>query len=75
MQSSTSSLFEREIRAQIAAAELALAEAERRGDVLLVQAARGHLTGLQDLARRNGIAVGGVSPEPPIEPDVVLQTG
>jgi hypothetical protein len=57
MQSSTMPLFEREMRAQLSAAELALAEAERRGDLLLVEAARGHLSGLRDLARRNGIAV------------------
>ena len=44
---------------QVAAAQAALAEAERRDDPLLVQAARSHLDGLLDLARRNGVVVEG----------------
>jgi len=52
------SLFEREMRDQLTAATLAVTEAERRGDPLLVQAAQSHLDGLLDLARRNGIQVG-----------------
>lgn len=54
----TLSLFEREMRDQLTAATLAVTEAERRGDPLLVQAAQSHLDGLLDLARRNGIQVG-----------------
>ena len=53
----TLSLFEREMHDQVAAAQAALAEAERRDDPLLVQAARSHLDGLLDLARRNGVTV------------------
>lgn len=53
----TLSLFEREMRDQVTAARLAVAEAERRGDPLLVQAAQSHLDGLCDLARRNGVQV------------------
>ena len=57
MKPSTTSLFEREMRDQLAAARDALAEAERRGDPLLVQASQCHLDGLLDLARRNGVSV------------------
>jgi len=65
----TLSLFEREMRDQVAAAAAALAEAQRRDDPLLVQAARSHLDGLLDLARRNGVTlegaeVGGAEPLP-----------
>jgi hypothetical protein len=52
---STLSLFEREMHDQLSAARDALTEAERRGEPLLIQAAAGHLEGLIDLARRNGI--------------------
>jgi len=52
---STLSLFEREMKDQLAAARDALTEAERRGEPLLIQAAAGHLESLVDLARRNGI--------------------
>jgi hypothetical protein len=55
MKPSTMSLFEREMRDQVAAAQAAVAEAERRNDPLLLQAAQSHLDGLLDLARRNGI--------------------
>ena len=51
----TLSLFEREMRDQVAAARDAVTEAERRNDPLLVQAAQSHLDGLLDLARRNGV--------------------
>ena len=68
----TLSLFEREMHDQVEAAQAALAEAERRDDPLLVQAARSHLDGLLDLARRNGVTlegaqgaeVGGAEPLP-----------
>ena len=53
----TLSLFEREMHDQVAAARLAVEEAERRSDPLLLQAAQSHLDGLLDLARRNGVAV------------------
>ena len=53
----TVSLFEREMHDQVAAAQAALAEAEGRDDPLLVQAARSHLDGLLDLARRNGVII------------------
>lgn len=53
---STMSLFEREMREQIAAAEAAVTDAERRSDPLLIQAVRSHLEGLLSLARRNGIS-------------------
>ena len=55
----TLSLFEREMHDQVEAAQAALAEAERRDDPLLVQAARSHLDGLLDLARRNGVVIDG----------------
>jgi len=59
---STLSLFEREMQDQLAAARDALTEAERRGEPLLIQAAAGHLEGLVDLARRNGILDAAVEP-------------
>jgi len=55
----TLSLFEREMHDQVVAAQAALAEAQRRDDPLLVQAARSHLDGLLDLARRNGVVLDG----------------
>jgi hypothetical protein len=57
MKPSTQSLFEQEMHDQVASARAALAEAERRGDPLLVQASQSHLDGLLDLARRNGVLV------------------
>jgi hypothetical protein len=51
------SLFEREMRAQVAAAEAGVVDAEAAGDPLLVDAAQGHLEGLIDLARRNGLEI------------------
>jgi hypothetical protein len=53
----TLSLFEREMHDQVAAARAAVEEAQRRDDPLLVQAAKSHLDGLLDLARRNGVVV------------------
>jgi hypothetical protein len=57
MKPETMSLFEQEMRDQVASAREALAHAGRKGDPLLVQAAEAHLDGLVDLARRNGIDV------------------
>jgi hypothetical protein len=55
MKPTTMSLFEAEMRDQVAAAAAAVAEAERRNDPLLLQAAQSHHDALVDLARRNGI--------------------
>jgi hypothetical protein len=49
------SLFEREMRDQVAAAEAAVIDALGTGDPILIEAARGHLDGLVDLAHRNGL--------------------
>ena len=57
MKPETASLFEREMHDQVLSAQDAVIEAERRGDVLLVQAAISHLDGLLDLARRNGLII------------------
>lgn len=57
MQSTTTSLFEREIRDQIAAAEAGVLESLGTGDPILMEAARSHLDGLVDLARRNGLDI------------------
>jgi hypothetical protein len=57
MKPTTVSLFEQELRDQVAAAQDAVVEAERRGDVLLAQAAIGHLESLLDLARRNAVQI------------------
>jgi hypothetical protein len=57
MKPSTQSLFEREMREQLAAGRDALTEAERQGEPLLVQAAASHLESLIDLARRNGLLI------------------
>ena len=57
MKPETMSLFEQEMREQVASAREALAKAARKGDPLLVQAAEAHLDGLVDLARRNGITI------------------
>lgn len=62
MKPSTMSLFEQEMRDQVAAARAAVQEAERRGDPLLVQAAVNHLESLLDLARRNGVVLDPESP-------------
>lgn len=53
----TPSLFERELHDQIEAAQATVAEAVRRGDELLEQAARNNLDSLLALARRNGVQI------------------
>ena len=57
MTSTTPSLFETEMRAQIAAAESAVLDALGTGDPIMVEVARGHLDGLVELARRNGLTI------------------
>jgi hypothetical protein len=57
MRSTTSSLFESEMRDQVVAAEAAVLEALDTGDPILIEAARGHLDGLVNLAHRNGLDV------------------
>ncbi|MDQ1683317.1 MAG: hypothetical protein QOC82_54 [Frankiaceae bacterium] len=57
MKPETMSLFEQEMRDQVAAAREALDHARRKADPLLVQAAEAHLDGLVDLARRNAVNV------------------
>ncbi len=57
MKPQTTSLFEQEMRDQVAAARAAVTEAEQRGEPLLLQAAQSHCDALVDLARRNGIVV------------------
>jgi hypothetical protein len=57
MRSTTSSLFEGEMRNQVAAAEAAVLEALTTGDPILIESARGHLDGLVNLAHRNGLDV------------------
>jgi hypothetical protein len=69
MKPQTMSLFEQEMRDQVAAARAAVTEAERRGEPLLLQAAQSHFDALVDLARRNGVVLGPeVAPadEPPL---------
>jgi hypothetical protein len=55
MQPSTTSLFESEMREQVATAEAAVLESLATGDPILIDSARWHLDGLVDLARRNGL--------------------
>ncbi len=43
------------MRTQIAAAQAGVLDAQADGDPILVDAAQGHLDGLLDLARRNGL--------------------
>jgi len=50
-------LFEREMRDQVAAAEAAVLDALATGDPILIEAARGHLDGLVNLAYRNGLSL------------------
>jgi hypothetical protein len=69
MSKSTQSLFESEMRKQVAAAELAVLEAIDGGDPLLVEAARGHLDSLVALAHRNGLQI---TPEIPAEREISL---
>jgi hypothetical protein len=51
------SLFELEMRDQVAAAETGVLEALATGDPILIEAARGHLDGLVNLAHRNGLTI------------------
>jgi hypothetical protein len=55
MQPTPPSLFEQEMRDQVAAAEAGVLEALGTGDPILIEAARGHLDGLVSLAHRNGL--------------------
>jgi hypothetical protein len=55
MQPTPISLFEREMRDQVAAAEESVLEAMGTGDPILIDAARNHLDGLVNLAHRNGL--------------------
>lgn len=55
MQPTTPSLFEQEMRDQVAAAEAGVLESLETGDPILIDAARGHLDGLVNLAHRNGL--------------------
>jgi len=57
MKPETMSLFEQEMRDQVASAREALMQADGKGDPLLVMAAQAHLDGLVDLARRNGVSL------------------
>jgi hypothetical protein len=63
----TPSLFEQEMRDQVAAAEAAVIEAFGSGDPILIEAARGHLDGLVNLAHRNGLDL-----KPLIKDDTVI---
>jgi hypothetical protein len=64
MKPSTLSLFEQEMHDQVAAARDAVIEAGTRSDPLLLQAAEAHLESLVDLARRNGVVVDPIEPDP-----------
>jgi hypothetical protein len=57
MQPTSPSLFEREMREQVASAEAAVLDALGTGDPILIEAARGHLDGLVNLAHRNGLMI------------------
>jgi hypothetical protein len=70
MQNTTSSLFEVEMRNQVAAAEAGVLEALTTGDPLLIEFARGHLDGLVNLAHRNGLNVTTLLPA---DQDLVLE--
>ena len=69
MTTTTTPLFEREMRTQIAAAQAGVLDAEADGDPILVDAAQGHLDGLIDLARRNGL---NLTPQAPEDADAVV---
>jgi hypothetical protein len=69
MTTTTTPLFEREMRTQIAAAQAGVLDAQADGDPILVDAAQGHLDGLIDLARRNGLDL---TPQPADEAAVVV---
>lgn len=63
------SLFEKEMRAQVASAEAAVLEAMASEDPIVVEVARGHLDGLVALARRNGLEI---TPNVPAEQEVSI---
>jgi hypothetical protein len=73
----TPSLFEQEMRDQVAAAEASVIEALGSGDPILIEAARGHLDGLVNLAHRNGLTLKPLITEEtvitldPVQPDDV----
>lgn len=68
MQPTPISLFEREMRDQVAAAEASVLEAMGTGDPILIDAARNHLDGLVNLAHRNGLEL-----KPLINDEVALE--
>jgi hypothetical protein len=71
MESTTSSLFEAEMRDQVASAEAAVLAARTTDDPMLMESARGHLDGLLSLARRNGLEITSAIPA---ERDIDLET-
>ena len=72
MQPTSPSLFEQEMRDQVASAEAAVLDALGTGDPILIEAARGHLDGLVNLAHRNGLTIKPlIADEPAIEIEVV----
>ncbi|HEX3823440.1 MAG TPA: hypothetical protein VHV79_03115 [Mycobacteriales bacterium] len=75
MNSTTSALFEAELRTQVASAEAGLLESLTADDPILIESARGHLDGLLDLAQRNGLHIETTMPaEPAIEQPAVIDT-
>jgi hypothetical protein len=70
MNSTTSSLFEAEMRNQIASAEASVLESLTTGDPILIESARGHLDGLVNLAHRNGLSITTLMPA---EPDITVE--
>ena len=72
MQPTPPSLFEQEMRDQVASAEAAVLDALGTGDPILIESARGHLDGLVNLAHRNGLTIKPlIADEPAIEIEVV----
>lgn len=63
MTTTTTPMFEREMRTQIATAEASVSHAEAVGDPILLDAARDRLDGLIELARRNGLEIDLVAAE------------
>jgi hypothetical protein len=70
MQPTNTSLFQREMRDQVAAAEAAVLDSLGTGDPILIESARGHLDGLVNLAHRNGLDL---KPLIADEPAIVLE--
>jgi hypothetical protein len=72
MQPTSLSLFEQEMRDQVASAEAGVLDALGTGDPILIEAARGHLDGLVNLAHRNGLTIKPlIADEPAIDLEVV----